>query len=211
MTDRTEILLIEDHPIVRDACRGLLERRADLVATEASTAQEGLDLNRRGRPGLVLLDLELPDAKGLDLVGRLRDENPHARVIVFTMHSSVACVAKALQSGAQGYVTKCDDPATILVAIDKVMEGATFLGPSVAQSVALAKIAPPSDPLGRLTAREREVIALLGEGKSLGEISATLEIGYKTAANVVSALKQKLEITTSAALVKFAVEHASRS
>jgi DNA-binding NarL/FixJ family response regulator len=211
MDDRIEILLIEDHPIVRDACRTLLDRRPDLVPLEASSAREGVALNRQALPRLILLDLELPDAKGLELIQSLREENPRTRVIVFSMHQSVACVAKALEKGAQGYVTKGDDPATILVAIDKVLEGSVFLGPSVAQSVALAKLEPARDPLRTLSARERSVMALLAEGKSLGEIAATLEIGYKTAANIVSALKQKLEIATSAALIKFAVEHATRA
>lgn len=210
MSDTIEILLIEDHPIVRDACRSLLARRPDLASLEASSAQEGLRLNRKALPSLILLDLELPDAKGLDVIGSLRADNPRARVIVFSMHDSVTCVTKALRDGASGYVTKSDDPATILAAIDKVRAGSAYLGPSVAQSLALARVETATDPLASLSSREREVMALLGEGRSLAEISASLEIGYKTAANIVSALKQKLQIATSAALIKFAVERSMR-
>jgi two-component system invasion response regulator UvrY len=211
MLDKTAILLLDDHPIVRDACRSLLGRRSDLVIHEASSAAEGLERNRQSLPSLVLLDLELPDAKGLDLVDLLRGENPGVGVIVFSMHRSVACVSTALRSGARGYVAKSDDPAMLLVAIEAVLSGSTFLAPSVAQSVALATVVPSGDPLRRLSAREREVLALLGDGKSLAEIATALEIGYKTAANIVSVLKQKLEVPTSAALIKFAVERAGRT
>lgn len=210
MTEAIEILLIEDHPIVRDACRSLLAGRPDLAALEASTAQEGLAVNRRAAPRMILLDLELPDAKGLDLVAALRAENPNAAIIVFSMHDSVTCVTKALDSGAKGYVTKSDAPGSILAAIDKVRAGAVYLGASAAQSIALAEVEPAYDPLRSLNRREREVIALLGEGRSLAEISTTLAIGYKTAANIVAALKQKLQIPTSAALIKFAVERSLR-
>jgi two-component system invasion response regulator UvrY len=206
MTDTTEILLIEDHPIVREACRSLLARRPDLASLEASSARDGLALNREALPSLILLDLELPDAKGLDIIGALRADNPGARVVVFSMHHSATCVTTALRNGALGYVTKSDDPATILAAIDRVRDGSAYLGPSAAQSVALAGVEAATDPLAGLSAREREVMALLGEGRSLGEISALLEIGYKTAANIVSALKQKLRVATSAALIKLAVE-----
>lgn len=210
MSDRAEILLIEDHPIVRDACRSLLARRPDLASLEASSAREGLALNRNVLPSLILLDLELPDANGLDVIDLLRLDNPRAGVIVFSMHDSVTCVTKALKNGARGYVTKSDDPAAILAAIDMVRAGSVYLGPSVAQSVALARVEQVTDPVAGLSTREREVMALLGEGRSLAEISAALEIGYKTAANIVSGLKQKLQIATSAALIKFAVERNMR-
>lgn len=211
MGEPIDILLIEDHPIVREACRGLLAGRADLAPLEAGSAEEALALNRTALPSVVLLDLELPDSNGLDIIATLRAENPRTRVVVFSMHRSVTCVTKALQAGARGYVTKSDDPETLRIAIDKVLAGTIYLGPSVAQDLALARVEPSSDPLGRLSARERQVVALLGEGKSLAEISAALEIGYKSAANVVSTVKQKLGIPTSAALIKFAVEQRAKA
>jgi two-component system invasion response regulator UvrY len=205
-----EILLIDDHPIIREACRNIFACREDLAASEASSAEAGLEANRKIRPDLILLDLELPDAKGLELIGPLRADNPRAGVIVFSMHHSATCVTTALKNGAKGYVTKSDEPNTILAAIDKVLAGAVYLGPSVAQSVALAQFETGPDPWRNLNAREREVMALLGDGKSLAEISVALEIGYKSAANIVAALKQKLRIATSAALIKHAVERNMR-
>lgn len=206
MTAHTKILLIEDHPIVRDGCRGIFARRPDFEAIEASTAAAGLAANRSFLPNVIVLDLDLPDAAGLDIIAELMRDNGATRIVIFSMYQAATFVTRALERGARGYVTKNDDPNAILHAIDKVLAGAIYLGQSVAQNLALANLAPANDPLRSLSERERQVVTLLGDGKSLAEISATLAIGYKTTANIVSAVKQKLRIATSPALIKFAVE-----
>ncbi|MGO9675459.1 MAG: response regulator transcription factor [Methylocella sp.] len=206
MTERIKILLIEDHPIVRDGCLRILARRADFDAMEASSAQTGLAANRSFSPDVIILDLELPDVGGLEAIEELLRDNPTTRIVIFSMYEAATFVTRALERGARGYVTKNDDPNAILHAIDKVLSGAVFLCHSVAQSLALANLEPPEDPLRPLSERERQVVTLLGEGKNLTEIAAALAIGYKTAANIVSAVKQKLRIGTSPALIKFAVE-----
>jgi two-component system invasion response regulator UvrY len=201
-----KILLIEDHPIVRDGCRRIFARRPDFEAIEANSAETGLAANRDLLPDVIILDLELPDAAGIDIIPDLMRDNPAARIVIFSMYEAATFVTRALERGARGYVTKNDDPNAILQAVDKVSAGAIYLGQSVAQNLALANLAPAADPLRALNGRERQVVALLGDGKSLSEISATLAIGYKSAANVVSVVKQKLKIATSPALIKFAVE-----
>ncbi len=206
VSEATRILLIEDHPIVRDGCSRLFARRLDFETMEANTAEAGLAANRRFLPNAIILDLELPDASGLDIIPLLLGDNAAARIVVFSMYQAATFISKALESGARGYVTKNDDPNAILHAIDAVLAGSVYLGRSVAQNLALANFEPAVDPLRSLSDRERQVVALLGDGKSLAEISAALAIGYKTAANIVSALKQKLHIATSPALIKFAVE-----
>ncbi len=206
MNERTRILLIEDHPIVRDGCLRILARRADFDAMEASSATAGLAANRSFSPDVIILDLELPDVGGLEVIKELLRENPSTRIVIFSMYEAATFVTRALERGARGYVTKNDDPNAILHAIDKVLSGAVFLCQSVAQNLALANLEPAEDPLRALSDRERQVVTLLGEGKDLSEIAASLTIGYKTAANIVSAVKQKLHIGTSPALIKFAVE-----
>jgi DNA-binding NarL/FixJ family response regulator len=206
MTERIKILLIEDHPIVRDGCLRILARRADFDAIEASSATAGLAANRSFSPHVIILDLELPDVGGLEVIEELLRDNPTTRIVIFSMYEAATFVTRALERGALGYVTKNDDPNTILHAIDKVLSGAVFLCQSVAQNLALANLEPAADPLQHLSERERQVVTLLGEGKNLTEIAAALAIGYKTAANIVSAVKQKLGIGTSPALIKFAVE-----
>lgn len=206
MTARIEILLIEDHPIVRDGCRRIFARRPDFEVIEASTAAAGLAANRSFLPNVIVLDLDLPDAAGLDIIAELMRDNGATGIVIFSMYQAATFVTRALERGARGYVTKNDDPNAILHAIDKVLAGAIYLGQSVAQNLALANLAPAHDPLRSLSERERQVVTLLGDGQSLAEISATLAIGYKTTANIVSAVKQKLRIATSPALIKFAVE-----
>lgn len=204
--ERLALLLIEDHPIVRDGCRRVFARRPDFETLEASTAREGLALNRQCLPRVIVLDLELPDASGLDVIADLLRDNPNSRILILSMYAAAAFVTKALEKGALGYVTKNDDPNAILRAIDAILAGSVYLGQSAGQNLALPSHERALDPLRDLSDRERRVVALLGEGQTLAEISATLSIGYKTAANLVSAIKQKLHIGTTPALIKFAVE-----
>ncbi len=127
------------------------------------------------------------------------------------MYETASFVTLALEKGAKGYITKNDDPNTILQAIDKVRAGSIYLGQAVAQTLAMNNLTPANDPLRELSERERQIVKLLGEGKSLTEISAGLTLGYKTVANAVTIIKQKLEVQTSSALIKFAVELRSRT
>lgn len=207
MSRRVTILLIEDHPIVRDGCQRILSRRVDWDISEAKCAAEGFSLNEDLRPDVILLDLELPDATGLDMMAELYRVNPMAKIIIFSMYQSGAIVSKALGCGARGYLTKSDDPESILDAVEGVLSGTIYLSPCAAQTLALAHVTQTDDPMRSLTERERQVVVLLGDGKTLSEIATTLAIGYKSAANIVSALKQKLHIANSSALIKFAVEH----
>lgn len=206
MSERVKILMIEDHPIVRDGCRLILNQRANFEVAEASTASEGVAVNRKFRPDVIILDIVLREDSGFDAIPMLLADNEMARIVIFSMNETARFVRRALDMGARGYLTKNDDPNTILAAIDKVRSGGVYLGQSVAQALALANLEPVADPLRGLSGREKQVVALLGDGKSLAEIATDLDIGYKTAANVVAAIKQKLGIATSVALIKFAVE-----
>jgi two-component system, NarL family, invasion response regulator UvrY len=206
MNERVKVLMIEDHPIVRDGCRLIFNRRSDFDLVEASTVEGGIAANREFQPDVIVLDLGLRDGSGFDMIPILLADNQATRIVIFSMNETARFVTRALDMGARGYVTKNDDPDTILMAIDKVRSGAVYLGQSVAQALALANLEPAADPLSDLSGREKQVINLLGEGKSLAEIAAGLDIGYKTVANIVATIKQKLGFATSVALIKFAVE-----
>jgi two-component system, NarL family, invasion response regulator UvrY len=210
MDEQIKVLVIEDHPIVRDGCLRIFARRPDIEALEANSAEAGRGLNRDFAPDIVVLDINLPDANGLDLITLLLVDNPGTKIIVFSMYEAASFVTHALEKGALGYITKSDDPASILAAIDKVRAGTVYLGRAVAQNLALYNLEAANSPLRELSDRERQVLGLLGDGKSLTEISSDLTIGYKTAANLVSAIKQKLAISTSSALIKFAVEQRAK-
>ena len=211
ISDQVKVLVIEDHPIVRDGCRRICSRRPDFATMDASTAEEGLATNRSFKPDVIILDIGLGETNGFDIVPKLMADNAGAQIIIFSMYEAARFVTRALDLGARGYITKNDDPNTILAAIDKVRSGAIYLGQSVAQSLALANFESTNDPLRDLTERERQVVSLLGDGRNLSEIAGLLDIGYKTAANTVASVKQKLGISTSPALIKFAVELKSRN
>lgn len=211
MNSECKVLMIEDHPIVRDGCRQVFARRPDIALFEADSADRGLAANRDLQPDVVILDVGLGESSGFDIIATLRADNAAAQIIVFSMYEAPRFVTRALELGARGYVTKTDDPTAVVAAIDKVRGGGIFLGPSVAQAMALANVAPPPDPLRDLTAREKQVIGLLGDGKTLTEIAALLDISYKSAANLTAAIKQKLDIGSSPALIKFAVELKDRT
>lgn len=202
------ILLIDDHPIVRDGCRRLLEARPECVVLEAGSGAEGLAMNRRHGPDLIILDLNLPDGNGLEFLRRLHGETPAARVLVFSMYEEAAFVARALEAGALGYLTKHDDPEALLAAVEALMRGERYLGHRVAQKLALLSLQPAGNPLRGLTARDLDVLDLLGNGAGLAEIAAALTLSYRSAAHIAAQLRAKLRLRSQAALVKFAVETA---
>jgi DNA-binding NarL/FixJ family response regulator len=208
MAEPLKVLLIEDHPIVRAGCRRLLQSRAGTEIFEAGSGAEGFALARRERPRVVVLDLNLPDGNGLAILARLRGEIPTAAVLVFSMYEEAAFVARALEGGALGYLTKHDDPEALLEAVEAVARGARYLGHSVAQKLALLSLQPGNDPLRGLTARELGVLDLLGGGAGLAEIAEALALSYRSAANIAAQLRAKLQVRSQAALVKFAVETA---
>ena len=126
MSDEVKVLVIEDHPIVSDGCQRILSRRADIMVREAPSATAGLALNREFAPDVILLDVGLPDASGFDIIQQLMDDNPSSKVIIFSMYEAPSFVTLALEKGARGYITKNDDPNTILQAIDKVRTGVSL-------------------------------------------------------------------------------------
>ena len=204
-----KILLIEDHPIVRAGCRRLLQDYASddaaLEVIEASTGAEAVALNAAALPDIAVLDLHLPDLPGMQVLRLMREQTPQLRVIVFSMYEDIPFVTSALEAGARGYVTKNDDPQSMVDAIECVQGGGLYLAPRVAELLALR---PPreSDPLEELTAREREVFDLLGQGQSLTEIAGQLGVSYRTAANAAAQIKTKLKLGSAAALIKHAVD-----
>ncbi len=205
-----KVLLIEDHPIVRAGCRRVLAQRADLDVTEAETGADGLRLAKETGPDVVILDLNLPDMRGLDVLKALRIARDDICVVIFSMYEELAFVTSAIEAGARGYVTKNDDPDALLDAIETVSAGEVYVAPSVAQRLAMARLKGDADPLAPLTARERQLIGLLATGKSLAEVADALKVSYRTTAEMAAKLRARLGLRTNAALIKFAVEQTPR-
>lgn len=201
------ILLIEDHPIVRAACRSMLQTKSGAEIVEAATATDGLNIALDSLPDIIILDLKLPDANGLDLLATLVSCASRPKVIVFSMYDDPAFAARALEVGAKGYMTKNDDPDSLLQAIEKVEAGGTFLTTSMAEKLAVMATRPEDDPVRDLSTRERQVLQLLGLGKTLAEIADELNVAYRTSAHIASQIKTKLRVASTAALIKWAVDH----
>ncbi len=207
MTKQLTTLIIDDHAVVRAGCRLILQQR-NWEILEATTGKAGLDLNVHHQPELIVLDLGLPDAGGLDILKKLVLDNTQTRILVFTMHEDPVLAMRASEGGAHGYITKGDGPDSFVEAVDEIPKGGHYLSRVVAQKVALMNIRSGDHPLKDLTAREIDVLQLLGCGKGLGEIADALQISYRTVANTVLIIKRKLKVSTHVKLMQIAIEHA---
>jgi two-component system, NarL family, invasion response regulator UvrY len=200
------ILIVDDHPIVASGCRALLAGEPGVDILEASDAESGEGAFVAEQPDICIIDINLPGVSGFELARRLLARNSAARIIMFSMNDDPIFAARAIESGAKGYVSKSGDPADLVEAIRKVGDGGVFLPPAIAQSLAFAGPGLAESRLAKLTAREIEILRLLGAGKSLSEIAWLINASYKTIANTSSIMRQKLGLRSSAELVRFAID-----
>jgi two-component system invasion response regulator UvrY len=197
------ILLVDDHPIVRSGCRRLLEA---FTVVESETAEQAFRLFHEHQIDMVILDLGLPDLGGIEVAQRLRAEDPGVRILVFSMYDDPIFAGRSLQAGALGYITKNDAPEDLVRAVELVLQGKVYLSNGMARELAVMNFAPSRSPLQSLSARERQVLTLLGKGKSIAEIGDELGISYKTVANTSTQIKDKLGVKTMRDLIRIAVE-----
>jgi DNA-binding NarL/FixJ family response regulator len=199
-----KVLLVDDHAIVRDGLKRLLASTTASTVLEASDGREALAILRREAVDLVILDLNLPGLGGIELLKRIVQAGG-ARVLVFSMHAEPLYVTRALEAGAAGYVSKNIAPEELVAAVQRVGAGGRYVEQEIAQQLALGTGATQQG-VGQLTARELEILRLLGHGRSLAEIASALGVGYKTVANTLSLMKAKLGVARTADLVRMAVE-----
>ncbi len=200
-----DILLVEDHPIVRDGLKRLLSAMPAVQVREETTGRGALAAVRVRRPDLMILDLNLPDIGGLDVLGRLKREDCTVPVLVLTMHCEPIYAVRALEAGARGYLSKGAAPDELMAAIKAVGKGGRYVENAIAQAIVL-KGAEASGPLDALSARDLEVLRLLAGGHRLAEVADRLQLAYKTVANITTGIKRKLGVSTTMDLVRLAVE-----
>jgi DNA-binding NarL/FixJ family response regulator len=205
-----QILLAEDHALVRAGIRALLQRMQDVaVVGEACTGREALVLVGTLHPDIVLMDITMPDLNGLEAAARLAREEPRTRTIILSMHAAEEYVRQALKAGAAGYVLKDAAPAELELAIRAVARGETFLSPGVARQVMDGYVSgrgtETSHALDRLTPRQREVLQLIAQGKSTKDMAFDLGISVKTVETHRAQLMDRLDIHDVAGLVRLAV------
>lgn len=206
MENCIRLLLVDDHAVVREGYRRLLERRADLkIVGEGENAAEGYRLFRELAPDVAILDLSLPDMGGIELIKRLLQRTPDARILAFSMHRDPLFATQALRAGALGYVTKSCAPEILIRAVYQVAARQRVLSPDIAPELALALLDGADDPCRDLTPREFEVMRLVLAGKSADEIGASLHISPKTAQNIHYHVKAKLGVKSDIELVRLAM------
>ncbi len=200
------ILLVDDHPVVREGYRRLLERQPGFtVCAEAVDADSAYDAFCRHQPDVVVMDMLLPGASGLDALRHIRQRDAEARVLMVTMHSGASMALKVLEAGAWGYVTKSSGPKELIRAVTAVAQGEQALCDDTRQAIATQRLADPMAVLDELGAREVEILRLVASGHTSDAIAETLNLSEKTVRNYHYAIKSKIGVRTDAQLVWFAL------
>ena len=202
----TKVLIVDDHPVVLSGFRSLFASDNTVKIEEATDAKSGHRAYLARKPDVTVIDIKLPDVSGFELMRRIRKDDPEARIIMFSMKDDPALVVHAIEMGAQGYVWKGDDPRMLVKAVRKVAAGDNFISPQLAEAVTFSGGSIKANPASQVTARELEILRLLGRGDKIAEVANALEISYKTVANTTSLLKQKLGAKSHSDLIRIAVE-----
>jgi two-component system response regulator NreC len=203
----TRVLLADDHSLIRQGLRSLLEKQGFQVVGEASDGQEALRSVEKTQPNVAILDISMPILNGMDAARELLKSSPKTRVILLTQHDEDQYVTEALRAGVRGYVLKSQAAEDLVHAIQEVCRGSVYLSPNIAGAVVdayLSKTHASPDPL---SGRERQVLQLVGEGKSTKDIAEHLGISVKTAESHRARLMKKLDIHETASLVRYAIRH----
>jgi DNA-binding NarL/FixJ family response regulator len=201
------VLLVDDHAVVREGYRRLLERHGDIaVIGEAADAATAHALFCRLNPQIVVMDITLPGTSGIEAMRRMLTDEPGTRVLIFSMHEDAIFAKRALQAGAFGYVTKASAPTVLVEAVHSVASGKKYLSAEIAHKLALRDFAVDESAADGLSAREIQVLRQLAQGKSVKEIAQAMGLNPKTISNHQSAIKQKLGADTAIQLFKKAAQ-----
>jgi DNA-binding NarL/FixJ family response regulator len=204
----TSVLIVDDHPIVLQGCRRVLQDRGMAPIFEARDVETADQLARQHQPDVIIVDLAMQGSGlgGLSLIRTIRASNPRARILVFSMHSDPIIVSRALQTGATGYLLKDTSSEDLVRAVESVAAGTRYLSSDLATQVAVVDAGIARNPLSDLTPRELQTLELLAQGKPYGRIAAELNISYKTVVNVCYQLRQKLDVHTLPELIRLSMQ-----
>ena len=202
---RANVLLADDHQLVRQGVRALLERERFEVVAEASDGQEAVRLAARTQPDVAVLDLSMPTLNGIDAGREILKVSPKTRFMLLTMHTEEHHILEALRAPARGCVTKSQASEHLVQAIREVCADGVYLSPSVSGAVVQAYLAGTPLPYEPLTARERQVLQLVAEVKTTKEVAVILCISVKTAESHRTRIMEKLDIHSTAGLVHYAI------
>lgn len=199
------VVLADDHVLVRQGLKSLLEREGFQVVAEASDGQEAVRYVQTLKPDIAVLDITMPILNGLDAARQMSLSSPKAKTILLTQHDEEQYLSEALDAGVKGYVLKSQVASDLIQAIRQVSRGEVYLSPGVSSAVMEAYRSKSEKPRDPLTTRERQVLQLIAEGKSTKDVASVLGISLKTAESHRTRLMQKLDIHETASLVLYAV------
>ena len=209
------IVIVDDHPLFRKGLEQLINSHEGLaVCGDAAKAGEAMDVVRKIKPDLVIVDLSLPGAHGLELIKNIRAEFPKLPILVLSMHDESLYALRALRAGAQGYVMKQEALENVIHALHEVFAGRPYLSAAMSSEVIVkfahgASGGPKKDVLEQLSDRELEVLELIGKGRDVREIAADLHLSPKTVETHRSHIKEKLKLNNARQVARFAVQWVS--
>lgn len=209
----TQILLADDHAIMRRGLRGLLETHDGWqVCGEAGNGREAVEMAIAIKPDAVVLDMSMPELNGLEAATQIRAALPETEILIFTMHESEELIREALSAGVRAVVVKSDVEGHLIAAVESILQHSAYFSPRVSETLRNALIRSPEDtgsnaPTGGLTDRELEVTRLLAEGKSNKEVATALSITARTVETHRANIMRKLEINSIVELVHYAVRN----
>ncbi len=204
--NKTRVLLVDDHELVRAGFRRLLEDgdKFTVVAESGSGEQAVQDFSKH-HPDVVVMDISMPGIGGVGAIERIVAREPTAKILVLSVHEDSVFTTRAMQAGALGFIPKRSAPEEMLKAVEMVAQGKTCIAPEIAQQLAMQKLTGSENPLDVLSQREFEVFRLLAEGKTVNDIADILSLSPKTVGTHHTNIKQKLNVSNSAELARLAI------
>jgi len=201
-----QVMLVDDHAVVRMGFRLLLEGATDLkVTAEADSGEEAVRRFAEAKPDVVVMDISMPGIGGLEAIDRILAREPQARILVLSAHEDVMHARRVLKAGAVGYLTKRSAAEALIHAIRQVALGKTYLEPSIAQQLALQQLGGEKSPVDMLSEKEFKVFLALAKGKSVAEIAEVMSLSPRTVGTHLYNIKQKLGASNSAELAIMAI------
>jgi len=203
------VLLADDHKLVRAGFRAMLDSLGDVeIVGETGDGREALELIRQHRPDVALLDITMPSLTGLEVAARVANEMQNVRIIILSMHTTEDYIARAVRAGVSGYLLKDADPVELELALRAAVNGQMYMSPTVSKQLVedyLRRMGPETGPAEQLTARQREILQLIAEGKSTKDIAVALDLSVKTVETHRKDLMDRLGIHDVAGLVRYAI------